>query len=121
MDLVRLVLALALACYLSGVPAVVASPCFASADEAAGCCAGHQGNQRTTVIGHCDCESGAPAAERDAVTVAPTSPDRHDNPSLVALPFSLASVTWSAADIPNLLAVPFDTSPPRLSGTGFRC
>jgi hypothetical protein len=118
----RLLLALALAVHLSGIPAAVASPCAEGAGAPGECCIRHQTESGGDVIGHCGCQAAAgDPGDRVAVSVAPTSPDRTDAPALTALPPSIPSTAALPAAWVDSAPVPTNSSPPRLSGTGFRC
>jgi hypothetical protein len=121
MGSVRIVLALALACHLSGVPAVLASPCAASPEAAFDCCIKHQTAAGGPVIGACGCPALASGQAREGVSVPPSASDRLDTPAPVALMLPAAPVARPSCWRPDAVPAPLDTSPPELSGTGFRC
>ncbi len=121
MDPVKVLLAVALVFHLSGVPAAVASPCATTADTQNDCCIRHQTESGGDVIGYCGCEGTAGGDPAVAVSLAPAPPDRTDA-SVVAV--ACPAVSDTAAPIPlrsDTDPVPVCSSPPRLSGTGFRC
>jgi hypothetical protein len=119
--IVRFFLALALAVHLSGVPAVVAAPCAGGSEDAHSCCANHGHDGNGPASGGCCCAPASNNAAPGAIAVGSASPDRHDAPGLAHVPPS-ASPAESAMDaVVRLIVIPVDTSPPRLSSTGFRC
>jgi len=122
MDFVKFLLAVALAVHLSGVPAVVALPCASGSEAASDCCTKHQADVGGAVITSCGCH--APSGGADAPTtasVAPASSEHAAAPALLALPSSIDSAMSLSAARTDESPVPLDTSPPHLSGTGFRC
>jgi hypothetical protein len=121
MGSVRLTLALVLALRLSGVPAVLASPCAASPDAASECCIKHQTATGGPVIGACGCPAPASVEAREGACVSPSASDRIDAPASVALLLPVAPGARPSCWRPDAVPAPLDTSPPRLSGTGFRC
>ncbi len=117
----RVLLGLALVLHLSGIPAVVASPCAQTPGAAHACCMKHATESGGDVIGRCGCQA-APGPAGDPVSVAPPSLDPLHVAGPIALPVTFASPAAAfSLGSPAASTVPADQSPPPLSGTGFRC
>jgi hypothetical protein len=123
MRLVRFLLALALALHLSGVPAVMAAPCAGGPDVASDCCSRHRSELGGPVIGSCGCQAavGTPEPASAASSVPPGGSHRADAPAWAVLPLATESVAPPVSPHADQTPVSFDPSPPRLSGSGFRC
>jgi hypothetical protein len=116
---VRLFVALALAIYLSGVPAVAAYPC---AETPSGCCASHAEHGTGRSIGACGCQSQSGTADAQAaVTTVTGSADRGASAAAAVLLLSTPAASDLAGASTDSTPPPRGGSPPRLSGTGFRC
>ncbi len=120
--MVRLCLVLALAVYLSGIPVVAGAPC---AQQTAGtsCCMRHQTETGGLVIGHCPCRVPSAGEEPGpAVSTAAASAERPAQDAVATA--SVAAVLDLAPPAVQFVGVAsslVDTSPPRLTGAGFRC
>lgn len=119
---VKFVLAFALVLHLSGLPAVTVSPCASASAAAGDCCMRHRTEAGGPVIGLCGCEAATAQKASEAVSVGPGSTDRAE-PSPAA-PIGFPAIPQPTIHAPALFAFADASpgaSPPRLSGTGFRC
>jgi hypothetical protein len=123
MNSVRILLALALVLYLSGVPAAVAAPCAGGSGPASDCCSRHRNESGGPVIGSCGCQAAAGASVPDSAvsSVRTGGSDRTDAPALAVLAPAIAYRAMPVSARVGQTPIPFDPSPPRLSGAGFRC
>jgi hypothetical protein len=122
MDLVRLLLIAVLALRAAGAP-VAAEP-LCSTGTAAGrtCCMRHQTDTGGDVVGYCGCQA-APEAHADGV-VASTPASPHVTIVVVlADPLSAEMLRPPEPGSPvgDAARDGADSSPPRLTGSGFRC
>lgn len=122
MNVVRPFLIAVLALRAAGVSVAAEPPCAAVAAQGEVCCMRHETEAGGDVIGHCGCDVAADPVGREA-SVSTPAPAHEDvgavpsgGPSVDALP-APESHSWRSAAMtsgPN-------HSPPRLTGSGFRC
>ena len=121
MGSVRLLLTLAIAVHLSGIPAVAASPCAMVGESGHGCCMRHPAETRGPAIGHCGCPAPAqPSDSVSAVSTAAGSAEKASAPMTPAVGLAgfvpLASHLFADAGPSGP-----HPSPPPLTAVGLRC
>lgn len=121
MLVVRFLLTFAIALHLSGVPAVVASPCAGGAGDGQSCCMQHQARARVPAIGYCCCPIHAQSSDSvSAVSTAAGSPEKPVAPATAA-----AGPAGFVLAVSQVLAVVSpvapDPDPPPLTALGLRC
>lgn len=121
MNSVRLLLTLAIALHLSGVPAVAAMPCATGGEGGHGCCMRHQTDTGGPTIGHCPC--AAPAQASDSVSAVSTTPGSSEKS---AAPMHVAAghvgfVPATPVRVADARPIGSGPSPPPLTATGLRC
>jgi hypothetical protein len=122
MAMVRFLLVAVLVLRAAGVPVAAEPPCAAAAARGEVCCMRHQTEAGGDVIGHCGCQAAPDAAGQETSVSTPASEHASlsavlsGGPSVETIP-APDSDAWSAATIAS---GPIH-SPPRLTGSGFRC
>lgn len=119
---VRLLFIAILAVDLAGVPARAVSPCAATGMDACGCCVHHRTEPGGNAVGHCGCRV-VPEPAGDLVVVSmPVQPVGDSTHAMAPMG---ADAAVKPADVgvahPTLSVAGDAHSPPRLSGSGFRC
>jgi hypothetical protein len=104
------------------VPTATEPPCAVAAARDEVCCMRHQAETGGDVIGHCGCRAAPEPVEQETFVSAPAGEHTSGAAILSGAPFiatvsSTASDTWCAT---TAAGGPIH-SPPRLSGSGFRC
>jgi len=122
MDVVRLFFIAVLVLRAVGVPATPEPPCAAVAARGEVCCMRHQAEAGRDVIGHCGCQAAADPLEQKTLVSTPAPGHTSVSAILCGGP-SVETVSTPASD--TSWATTFrggpSHSPPRLTGTGFRC
>jgi hypothetical protein len=122
MAVVRLLLIAVLILRAAGVPVAAEAPCAAAAVRGEVCCMRHQTEAGGGVIGHCGCPTATEPLGQEASVSAPAPPQASvaavlsDGPSVDTVP-SPEPDPWR---FPTSAVGPIH-SPPRLTGSGFRC
>lgn len=125
---VRFLLTLALVCHLSGVSAAVVSPCVEASEDGHNCCMRARTEAGGAVVGFCPCPVASGQTDAtDAVLATPAlkaaGSVQHSDTVVTAvlLNASLAD-SASVAVVPPDHASPWPgSSPPCLTGSGYRC
>ena len=121
MMLVRLLLTLAIALHLSGVPAAVALPCAMGGGGGHSCCMRHQTRTGGPTIGYCSCP--VPAQSNESVSAVSTMAGSSEESVAPMIPITGHVGLVPAAS--HLLAAASSTgpdpSPPPLTAVGLRC
>src|SRR5512135_386846 len=121
MKSVRLLLTLAIALHLSGVPAVAALPCAMNGEVGHHCCLPHQTETNVTTIGHCACPTPAQTGDvASAVSTVAPSPEKAAAPMAVAAGLA-GFVSASSHHLAAVASTTLHPSPPPLTAVGLRC
>lgn len=122
MPVVHLFLVAVFVIQAAGIPAVAETPCAALARRGEVCCVRHQTEDGSPVVGHCGCR---PADEPVSGIASPSTPTPKQETvgatASVALPVSAVPLPGPGSWRASVRAGAPGESPPRLSGSGFRC
>jgi hypothetical protein len=122
MAMVRFFLIAVLVLRAAGVSVAAESPCAAVAARGEVCCMRHQAEAGGDVIGHCGCQA-APDPLGQETSVSTPAPSQVIVTAAMAEGPSVETVSTLASDTScatNFGGGPIH-SPPRLTGSGFRC
>jgi hypothetical protein len=122
MVLVRPLLIAVLVLRAAGVPVAAEAPCAAAAVRGEVCCMRHATQTGGDVIGHCACQPASEPLEQSASVSTPAPPHVSGDAVLSVAPAveMVPSPESEASGIPTRAGGPIH-SPPRLTGSGFRC
>ncbi len=122
MAMVRFFLIAMLVLQAAGVPLAAESPCAAAAVRGEVCCMRQQADAGGDVMGHCGCQAAPESAGQEATVSTPAPPQVSvaagisERTSVDALPAAGSDVRGGTTPGGGPIH-----SPPRLTGSGFRC
>jgi hypothetical protein len=122
MAMVRFFLMAVLVLRAAGLPVAAEPPCAAAAARGEVCCMRHQTEAGGDVIGHCGCGTAAGPFGQEA-SVSTPAPEHSSAAAVLSDGLSIETVPSRASDAswaPTTAGGPIH-SPPRLTGSGFRC
>lgn len=122
MGVVRILLIAVLALRAAGVPVAAEAPCAAAAAEGRVCCMRHQTEAGGDTIGHCGCQA-EPVPPADEVGVSTPASPHADIAGFPSDGRLADAVRPPEPESPGTDATRdgAGSSPPRLTGSGFRC
>lgn len=122
MPVVHLFLVAVFVIQAAGIPAVMETPCAALARRGEVCCVRHHTDAGGPVLGHCCCRTADEPVSDIASPTTPTPKQEIVGATLsVPLPVSAVPLPGPRSWRGTVRAGAPGESPPRLSGSGFRC